>query len=102
MAAAKFNLGLLCAQGRGLSRNPARALALWEDAAQRNHAPSLFKLGELYFQGSGGGGGDGKPSDANDEEGTYVVSETDDPSMRLVVRILAYNPDGSMEDIKDF
>jgi hypothetical protein len=26
-------------------------MSLWEEAARLNHAPSLFKLGELYFQG---------------------------------------------------
>ena len=62
MAAAKFNLALMCESGRHVSCNLVRARTLLEEAARLNHAPSLFKLGEIYFQGKTQGAKSGAPT----------------------------------------
>jgi len=67
MAAAKFNLALMCESGRHVRRDLSRARTLLEEAARLNHAPSLFKLGELYFQGKTQGSKSGTPTPLNQD-----------------------------------
>ena len=51
MPQAKFNLGLMYYEGRGVRKDCGRAMRLWEGAAALNHAKSMVTLAEKYFNG---------------------------------------------------
>ncbi len=53
VAAARNNLAIMYAQGRGVPANPARAVELWHQAAQQDHPMAQFNLGLSYFNGDG-------------------------------------------------
>jgi TPR repeat protein len=53
VAAARNNLAIMYAQGRGVPANPARAVELWHQAAQQEHPMAQFNLGLSYFNGDG-------------------------------------------------
>lgn len=53
VAAARNNLAIMYAQGRGVPANSARAVELWHQAAQQDHPMAQFNLGLSYFNGDG-------------------------------------------------
>jgi hypothetical protein len=48
-----FNLGVAYWEGRGVARQPEKALNWWEVAAQRDDAGAQFNLGLAYYIGEG-------------------------------------------------
>jgi cell division septation protein DedD len=53
LPAARNNLALLYAAGRGVSRNPFTAADLWHKAAAAGHPPAQFNLALAYERGLG-------------------------------------------------
>jgi TPR repeat protein len=53
VAAARNNLAIMYAQGRGVPANAARAVELWHQAALQDHPMAQFNLGLSYFNGDG-------------------------------------------------
>lgn len=51
--ASMFNLGVAYWEGRGVARQPEKALNWWEVAAQRDDAGAQFNLGLAYYIGEG-------------------------------------------------
>lgn len=51
--AAMFNLGVAYWEGRGVDRQPAKALNWWELAAQHQDAGAQYNLGLAYYIGEG-------------------------------------------------
>ncbi|MBT4161459.1 MAG: tetratricopeptide repeat protein [Gammaproteobacteria bacterium] len=50
-AASKVNLGNLLRDGKGVKRDPDRALILYEQAAEDDYTVALVALGEMYLRG---------------------------------------------------
>jgi hypothetical protein len=53
VAEAQFMLGLLYSDGRGVAKNPAKAVSLYRDAAEQGLAHAQHSLGDMYFLGVG-------------------------------------------------
>jgi hypothetical protein len=53
VAAARNNLAIMYAQGRGVPANAGRAVELWHQAALQDHPMAQFNLGLSYFNGDG-------------------------------------------------
>ncbi|MBK19878.1 MAG: hypothetical protein CMM52_13675 [Rhodospirillaceae bacterium] len=53
IAPAQYNLALLYELGRGVSKDPGKAIALYQKAAQKGHVKAQHNLGTLYAQGRG-------------------------------------------------
>ncbi|MCP4011397.1 MAG: hypothetical protein GY726_18000 [Proteobacteria bacterium] len=51
--ASMFNLGVAYWEGRGVARQPEKALNWWEVAAQRDDAGAQYNLGLAYYIGEG-------------------------------------------------
>lgn len=49
-----YQLGLMHEHGRGVERDSMKARSLYRKAAQKGHALSQFKLGDIYLNGEGG------------------------------------------------
>lgn len=50
---AMFNFASLLADGKGLPQDEPRAVELWKKASERDHIPSRFMLGEMYYASRG-------------------------------------------------
>jgi TPR repeat protein len=50
---ARFQLGLLFAEGQGVARNPVKAAFWFREAAQAGYAPAQHRLALMYYQGAG-------------------------------------------------
>ncbi|KQP31299.1 hypothetical protein ASF49_11240 [Methylobacterium sp. Leaf104] len=51
--AAAYDLGMRAAEGRGMARDPALAVKIFEQIAASGFAPAQYKLGSLYEKGVG-------------------------------------------------
>jgi localization factor PodJL len=51
--AAAYDLGMRAAEGRGMGRDPALAVKIFEQIAASGFAPAQYKLGSLYEKGVG-------------------------------------------------
>lgn len=51
--AAAYDLGMRAAEGRGMTRDPALAVKVFEQIAASGFAPAQYKLGSLYEKGVG-------------------------------------------------
>ena len=52
-ANAQFNLGVMCAIGRGTPQDDVEALRWYRMAAEQGHANAQFNLGLMYVIGRG-------------------------------------------------
>ncbi|MBF0127780.1 MAG: sel1 repeat family protein, partial [Magnetococcales bacterium] len=52
-AGARYNLGLLYAEGLGVARDDRKALILWSQAAEQGEIRAKYNLGVLYERGRG-------------------------------------------------
>ena len=52
-AEAQNNLGLMCALGRGVPQDYAKAVKWFRKAAEQGYAPAQFNLAEMRRQGRG-------------------------------------------------
>ena len=50
---AEFNLGVMHAEGQGVTQDYSQALEWFRRAADQNFAPAQFQLGVLYYDGQG-------------------------------------------------
>ena len=50
---ANYNMGIACAEGRAIAKDPATACVYFRRAAERGHILAAFNLGESYRAGTG-------------------------------------------------
>ena len=50
---AQVTLGVLYAEGDGMTKNPLEAVRLWKLAAEQKYAPAYYHLGNAYSEGLG-------------------------------------------------
>ena len=50
---AMYHLACLLADGKGIAKDEERAVSLWKAASERDHIPSRFMLGEMYYASRG-------------------------------------------------
>ena len=60
---AEFNLGVMHAEGQGVTQDYSQALEWFRRAADQNFAPAQFQLGVLYYDGQGVGQNYGRAAD---------------------------------------
>src|ERR1700675_4792624 len=53
VAAARFNLGLLYLDGRGVPQNPAEAVKWFKRSAEQDYTEAQHNLGAMYGAGQG-------------------------------------------------
>ena len=52
-ADAQYNLGIMYAEGKGIAKDEAQAVAWFRKAAEQGYAPAQFNLGVMYAEGIG-------------------------------------------------